>query len=67
MLLRQHQTKSLVHGEMFRRHAIRTDMQIPETIRSITLALLFLVIAPILGLVAAYLHDSRYDELLDDW
>lgn len=42
-------------------------MQIVEAIRSITLALFFLVVVPILGLVAAYTHDSRYDELLDDW
>jgi hypothetical protein len=63
----QRQTKSLAHSEMFIWDAIRTDVQIVEAIRSITLALFFLVIAPILGLVAAYTHDSRYDELLDDW
>lgn len=42
-------------------------MQIVDTVRSIVLAVLFVIIAPILGLVAAYTHDSRYDELLDDW
>jgi hypothetical protein len=42
-------------------------MQIVEAIRSIVLALLFLILAPILGLVAAFTHDSHYDELLDDW
>lgn len=42
-------------------------MQIVETIRSLTLALFFLIIAPVLGLVAAFTHDRRYDELLDDW
>ena len=43
------------------------DMKIIEAIRSITLALFFLVIAPVLGLLAAFTHDRRYDELLDDW
>jgi len=52
---------------MFISEAIRTDMQIVETIRSLTLALFFLIIAPVLGLVAAFTHDRRYDELLDDW
>jgi hypothetical protein len=42
-------------------------MQIIEAIRSIVLAVLFLIVAPILGLVAAFTHDRRYDELLDDW
>jgi hypothetical protein len=42
-------------------------MQIAEVIRSIMLALLFLIAAPILGLMAAFTHDRRYDELLDDW
>lgn len=42
-------------------------MQIIEAIRSIMLALVLLIIAPILGLVAAFTHDSHYDELLDDW
>lgn len=42
-------------------------MQIIEAIRSIVLAVLFLTVAPILGLVAAFTHDRRYDELLDDW
>lgn len=42
-------------------------MQIIETSRSLTLALFFLIIAPVIGLVAAFTHDRRYDELLDDW
>ncbi|MGE0643544.1 MAG: hypothetical protein AB7P24_07740 [Nitrospira sp.] len=67
MLCRQLQTKLLTYDEMFISEAIRTDMQIVETIRSLTLALFFLIIAPVIGLVAAFAHDSRYDELLDDW
>ena len=47
--------------------AIRAYMQILEATRSIIMTFLFLFIAPIVGLVAAYTHDSRYDELLDDW
>jgi hypothetical protein len=42
-------------------------MQMIEAIRSIMLALFFLILAPFLGLVAAFTHDRRYDELLDDW
>jgi len=42
-------------------------MQMIATIRSLMLALLFLIISPILGLVAALTHDRRYDELRDDW
>lgn len=42
-------------------------MQMIETIRSIMWALFFLIIAPLLGLVAAFTHDGRYDELRDDW
>ncbi len=42
-------------------------MQIIEAIRSILLALLFLSLAPIVGIVAAFTHDGRYDELRDDW
>ena len=42
-------------------------MQMIVTIRSLMLAILFLIISPILGLVAAFTHDRRYDELLDDW
>ena len=38
-----------------------------EWIRSIVLAFFFLIIAPLLGLAAAFTHDRRYDELLDDW
>lgn len=67
MLCRQLQTKLLTYDEMFISEAIRTDMQIVETIRSLTLALFFLIIAPVINLVAAFAHDSRYDELLDDW
>lgn len=67
MLRKQLQTKLLTHDEMFISEAIRTDMQSIETIRSLTLALFFLIIAPVIGLVAAYTHDCRYDELLDDW
>lgn len=42
-------------------------MQIIEAVRSIGLALLFLSLAPIVGIVAACTHDGRYDELRDDW
>lgn len=47
--------------------AMRSFMQVVEAIRSVMLALLFLILAPLLGLVAAFTHDRRYDELLDDW
>ena len=43
---------------------IQSYMQMVETIRSIVL---FLFAAPIIGLLAAFTHDRRYDELLDDW
>lgn len=42
-------------------------MQMIEAIRSIGLALLFLSLAPVAGIVAAFTHDGRYDELRDDW
>jgi len=52
---------------MFISEAIRTDMKMIETIRSIIVGVFFLVIAPVLGVLAAFTHDRRYDELLDDW
>jgi uncharacterized membrane protein len=38
-----------------------------ETTRQVSLVILFLMLVPVISVIAAYLHDNRYDELRDEW
>lgn len=38
-----------------------------EVIRTVFVAIVLLLVLPLFGMGGARFHDTRYDELLDDW
>ena len=37
-----------------------------EMLRQVSLVILFLMLVPVISVIAAYLHDNRHDELRDE-